>query len=453
MMRRALSAAVLAAFALGAPSATAASAPTTGVTLADGHGIQILHQTRLGPRQVDAELKTKALQHPVDVRILVPLSYAAHPDRRYPVLYLFHGTSGRPSDWVKVGDAQKTTRGLPMILVLPDAGFNGDGGGWCTNWYNGGAHGQPEWETFHIDQFIPWIDSNLRTIPHRRGRAIAGLSQGGFCSLSYAARHPDMFTSVAGFSGAAEIDRDPEAIALVTPVIQATASGLDGAGADDMFGPRATQELNWQAHDPGTLSTNLRGMQIQLWTGNGQPGPLDSGEPNLAAQALESGVFQLNELFHGHLVDEGIPSAYHYYGNGTHTWPYWARDLREYVGPLMNRFAHPPGRPRTVTYRTVSNPWSQWGWRVAVRRPVPAFSRLSRANAHGFTLTGTHDATVKTPRSYVPGATVVVGESGPAGDETRHVTADGRGQLRIPVPLSGDATSATTRVTIKPLSG
>ena len=60
----------------------------------------------------------------------------------------------------------------------------------------------PEWETFHIDPFIPWIDSNLRTIPHRRGRAIAGLSQGGFCSLSYAARHPDMFTSVAGFSGA-----------------------------------------------------------------------------------------------------------------------------------------------------------------------------------------------------------------------------------------------------------
>ena len=106
-----------------------------------------------------------------------------------------------------------------------------------------------------------------------------------------------------------------------------------------------------------------------------------------------------------------------------------------------------------VTYRTVSNPWSQWGWRVAVRRPVPAFSRLSRANAHGFTLTGTHDATVKTPRFYVPGATAVVGESGPAGDETRHVTADGRGQLRIPVPLSGDATSASTRVKIKPLGG
>ena len=60
----------------------------------------------------------------------------------------------------------------------------------------------PRWETFHIDQLIPWIDHNLRTVADRRGRAIAGLSQGGFCSMSYAARHPDLFGVALSFSGA-----------------------------------------------------------------------------------------------------------------------------------------------------------------------------------------------------------------------------------------------------------
>ncbi len=448
--RRLIALAALAALGLAAPAGAHAAPPGPMPRLADGHGIHVLHQHRRGARQLEAELTTQALQHPVNARILFPRSYFRHPGRRYPVLYLFHGTSGRPSDWVTAGDAKRTTRGLPMILVLPDAGFDGDGGGWCTNWYNGGAYGPPEWETFHIAQFIPWIDSNVRTIAARRGRAIAGLSQGGFCSLSYAARHPDLFTSVAGFSGAAEIDRDAEAIALVTPIIQATAFALDGAGPDDMFGPRVTQELNWKAHDPGTLSTNLRGMQIGLWTGNGQPGPLDDpSSPNSGAEAIEAGVFQLNQLFHGHLVDEGIPSAYHYYGAGTHTWPYWARDLREYVGPLVKRFAHPPRPPRVIGYRTVANPWRQWGWRVALRRPERAFSSLSGAGRKGFSLTGTGEATVTTPRLYGPGAKVRVSESGPAGATRTALTAGTRGRLRVPVALSAGAAPVTVNVTIR----
>ena len=257
--------------------------------LADGHGIHIQSQRWLGPRQLDAELQTDALQHPVDTRILFPRAYFKHPERRYPVLYLFHGTSGRPSDWVKSGDAKKTTRGLPMILVLPDAGFNGDGGGWCTNWYNGGRHGQPEWETFHIDQFIPWIDSNLRTIPARRGRAIAGLSQGGFCSLSYAARHPDLFTSVAAFSGAAEIDRDPEAIALVTPIIQATAAGLDHAGPDDMFGPRATAGAQLAGTRSGRRSApTCAACRSSSGPATGSPGRSTRQSPIPAPQAIEA---------------------------------------------------------------------------------------------------------------------------------------------------------------------
>ncbi len=125
------------------------------------------------------------------------------------MLYLLHGTSGGAADWTTVGGAEQTTAGLGLIVVMPDIALDDNGGGWCTNWYNGGRYGQPEWETFHIDQLIPWIDHNLRTVATRDGRAIAGLSQGGFCSMSYAARHPDMFETALAYSGAPDTAYDP----------------------------------------------------------------------------------------------------------------------------------------------------------------------------------------------------------------------------------------------------
>jgi S-formylglutathione hydrolase FrmB len=439
-------AALLAILTVLAPRALLAAAEV--VELHDGHGIHVESLRRLDARQLDAQVATAALQHPVDVRILLPDGYADEPGRRYPVLYLFHGTSGRPSDWINFGNAVETTAGLPLIVVLPDAGFDGDGGGWFTNWFNGGAGGQPMWETFHIAQVVPWIDANLRTIRRRSGRAIAGLSQGGFGSLSYAARHPDMFTSVAAFSGGCEIDRDPEAISVATGIIQYTASALDGADPDAMFGPRATQELNWQAHDPATLVTNLRGMKISLWTGNGDPGPLDHG-PDPAASAIEVITFGATRLFHGHLEEAGIPSTYIYYGAGTHSFPYWARDLEQYVGPLMRRFASAPTRRSSIDYLSAADHWEEWGWAVTLDRPEPGFSRLRHARRGGFVLTGTGRASVRTPPVYPPGAWARVTTIGRAGRSIEQLRVGPGGALRLTVPLGQGSTPSTTRVGIR----
>ena len=280
------------------------------------------------------------------MRLLLPADYAASPERDYPVLYLFHGTSGRASDWVNAGNAVATTDGLPLIVVMPDAGFDGDGGGWFANWFNAGAYGQPMWETYHIDQLIPWIDANLHTIPHRDGRAVAGLSQGGFGSLSYAARHPDLFTAVAAFSGGCEIDRDAEAIETATAIIQFTTTVLSGvADPDAIFGPRATQALNWQAHDPATLVTNLPRSRHRVVDGQRRGRAIRSEPTRLqAASTIEEHHLRGDAPLPGHLRDAGIPHAYIYYGGGTHIWQYWARDLKEYVGPLMR--ALPPSSAR-----------------------------------------------------------------------------------------------------------
>src|SRR5262245_8058633 len=68
--------------------------------LRDGHGIHVESVEPVTARQLAVRVRTDALQHPVDVRILLPDDYDASPKRRFPVLYLFHGTSGRASDWV-----------------------------------------------------------------------------------------------------------------------------------------------------------------------------------------------------------------------------------------------------------------------------------------------------------------------------------------------------------------
>lgn len=81
---------------------------------------------------------------------------------------------------------------------MPDGGK----GGFYTDWCINGAGGQPKWETYLVDQLLPWIDDHYPTMASRSERAVAGLSMGGFGALSYAARHPDLFASASSFSGA-----------------------------------------------------------------------------------------------------------------------------------------------------------------------------------------------------------------------------------------------------------
>jgi hypothetical protein len=286
---------------------------------------------------------------------------------------------------------------------------------------------------------IPWVDANLRTVANRNGRAIAGLSQGGFGSTTYPARHPDMFISAGSFSGAPDIDYNPLVAAGATGIIEATAFGLDGVEPFAMFGPRETNEINWQGHDPADLVTNLRGVDLWLWTASGQPGPLDPPQPNPAAMGIESATHGSTLSFNQRAQMEGVPVHLNDYGAGTHTWPYWTRDLKQYVGPMMATFASPPAPPAATSYQSIDKTWSQWGWSVSVQRSAAQqFSSLTNAGKGGFTLSGTGTATVVTPALYAPNAIKTVTTSGVTGLVTTAATADSGGQLHLTVPLGPD---------------
>jgi S-formylglutathione hydrolase FrmB len=449
---RRLAAALVLSAAVVAPAGSASSATTADPQFASLDGLTVQAVQQIDARSYDVTVLSANLGRPVHIRVLLPVDYAASPDTRYPVLYLFHGTSGRASDWMSGGDAEATTAPYDVITVMPECGFNGDGGFWFTNWVDQTtSHGPSQFESYLIDQLVPWVDANLRTIATRAGRAVAGLSQGGYGSAEMAARHPDMFSVMASFSGAPEIDRDPDVIVGATGVIEAIAVGDDNVPPGSIFGSRATDEINWQGHDPSTLMNNLRGMGIYLWTGLGEPGPYDPTPPDPSAMGIEFLVHQSTQHFEQHLTEAGIPHFYDDYTAGTHSWGYWARDLRAFMQPMMAAFADPTA-PSSTSYTSIDKSWEQWGWSVSwTRSAEQQFSTLDAGTADGFTLTGAGAAHVVTPAFYSPGEVLSVKVAPPGSAPTvTTVTADQSGHLALDLSLPDGVVGSTVTVAVSP---
>jgi S-formylglutathione hydrolase FrmB len=277
---------------------------------------------RLSPRLEQLRVFSPALGHEANVRVLTPAGFDASRDH-LPVLWLLHGGFGDADDWTTAGDAEALTAGLPMVVVMPDAGT----GGWYADWKRGTPEGPQRWETFHLDELRPFVEARYRTRTDRGGRAVAGLSMGGFGAMSYAARHPELFGFAASFSGAVDLlHPGVTAIVSISPLAH---QGVPG----DIFGLRVVDEATWRAHNPVDLAENLRSTELQLRTGNGQPGE-HGGNPDPS----EGAVAEATASLHGRLHALGIPHVYDV-APGTHSWPYWRDDLAATLPGLAAYFA------------------------------------------------------------------------------------------------------------------
>ena len=133
--------------------------------------------------------------------------------------------------------------------------------------------------------------------------------------MSYAARHPDLFGRRRRYSGAVDL-LHPDISAVVTIFTQRRVPG-------ERPGRRCSRRARWRAHNPVKHAANLRGVEIRLRTGNGQP----EGPHGGSLDPQEVGVSQATATLHQRLEALGIPHLYVDYGPGAHTWPYWRDDL------------------------------------------------------------------------------------------------------------------------------
>jgi enterochelin esterase-like enzyme len=126
--------------------------------------------------------------------------------KRYPYVILLHGTGYDQTMWEQLGAPVDMDQGVnkgtvsPMVLVMPD--------GEPLSELNDAPEGQ-SYENVIIDELIPSVEADFCLWGSRQGRAIGGISRGGFWAFSIAFRHPDLFSALGGHSPHFESDNAP----------------------------------------------------------------------------------------------------------------------------------------------------------------------------------------------------------------------------------------------------
>jgi S-formylglutathione hydrolase FrmB len=335
--------ALVLATVLGLVVPIAASAASGGSAAGTAAAITVLSTKRDRAHVVSYTVSTPSLQMsartPLQVHVVLPDGYE-RGDRRYPVLYALPGTSNTASVWLNNIHTVQLTRGLPVIVVIPDGTYNADGGGFYTDWVDQTtSRGVANWETFHTAELVPWVDARFRTVRSRAGRAIVGISQGGFGSMSYAARHPRLYGAAASFSGAVDIYQGAQCRLGAAALISGIMTGLNQVQPFAPFGDPVTDAANWQAHDPGSVVTRLKRTRVDLYTSEGVPGESDMTDPAVPGTvAMEAILHQSNLCFKAAANAARVPYHWHSSLVGTHAWVYGDRALKDYLPRLMAFF-------------------------------------------------------------------------------------------------------------------
>ena len=234
--------------------------------------------------------------------VLLPPSYDADNSRRYPVLYFLHGLGENEQvlpnsgGWNLIQDLWDQKRIGEFLIVTPDAG---------RSFYINSRDGRVRYEDFFVREFLPYIESHYRIRADRVHRGISGVSMGGYGSLRFGFRYPQLFGSVSAHS-AALVSKLPRA-QLGTQTERALAFALGGA-----FGTPFDRAF-WDRNSPFTLVRNgPRPVGMHLYFDCGTE---DEFGFNAGAQA-----------FHDLLVSRGIPHEFHLYLGG-HDEAYVAQHL------------------------------------------------------------------------------------------------------------------------------
>jgi S-formylglutathione hydrolase FrmB len=216
--------------------------------------------------------------------------YAIVPEQGrgpFPVLYLLHGLSDDHTIWERRTRVEIYVQNLPLIVVMPDGlrGFYTDN------------HAGPAYGRYMTEDVIGFAERVLPAARKRAGRAIGGLSMGGYGAVRLALAHPDLFVSAHSHSGCLSLKR------LV--------GRRHGPEFARIFGPRP----RGSEHDLAALARRLKRR--------GAPIPklkLDCG--------VEDVLLESNREFHAFLAKQKIPHEYSEHPGG-HTWDYWDLHIRE----------------------------------------------------------------------------------------------------------------------------
>lgn len=176
--------------------------------------------------------------------VYTPAGYEKERNRRYPVLYLLHGSNDTAGGWTLAGHANfildnliAQKNAVPMIVVMPYGHAVPFGSPRELQ-----AKNTERFEQYLLQDVLPSVESRYRVAPGREMRAIAGLSMGGGQSLHVGFSHLDLFSAVAAFSAAVPADFEIRFAGLLADPKGTNSKAKAiwiGCGRDDSLFPRS----------------------------------------------------------------------------------------------------------------------------------------------------------------------------------------------------------------------
>jgi enterochelin esterase-like enzyme len=148
-------------------------------------------------RAQDTEFRSQAIDGQLHFVAYLPSGYD-QGTTRYPVVYLLHGLPAGGTGYRGIGFVEQAldATGLPAILIAPQGSTDSDTD---PEYLNQGPGKQ--WDTAITSELVRVVDTRFRTISTRRGRALVGVSAGGYGAMHLALKHLDEFGAVESWSG------------------------------------------------------------------------------------------------------------------------------------------------------------------------------------------------------------------------------------------------------------
>jgi S-formylglutathione hydrolase FrmB len=246
---------------------------------------------------------------------------ARNPSQRYPVLYFLHGlgdneqTLFNSGGWTLLDDARKQGKIGDFLIAAPE--------GWRSFDINS-FDGSMRYSDFFLQEFMPEIERKYRVRSGRAGRAISGISMGGYGALRFAFAHPELFSAVSAQS-AALIAEPPQELD------SAVRAGAPLAGVLAAVFGKPINVAHWNENSPFVLArrhaAELKHLAIYFNCGQDDNYGFERGAA----------------LLHDELQKQGVKHEYHA-DPGDHSFTYFMSHFEEVMEFHSRVFAAAQGK-------------------------------------------------------------------------------------------------------------
>src|SRR5215831_5507107 len=253
-------------------------------------------------------VKSQYMPSPVAYCALLPPSYDSDPARKFPVLYYLHGLGGDQSflvttgGWNMIDDAWEQKRLAEFVIITPQAD---------NSFYINDRSGRTRYDDFFVRDFVPQMEKRFRLLGTRSGRAIGGVSMGGYGALRFAFKYPQMFVAV---------------VAHMPALLEQLPRGSSEAGLTPYLGPafgRPLDESYWKANTPFVFAHTATLHSLKIY--------FDCGDQD--DFGFDAGTKALDKL----LTARHVEHESHIY-SGRHDWQFVARHLNESLKVVSDAF-------------------------------------------------------------------------------------------------------------------